>query len=101
MQTYRVYRLKNFPPTDFDDPCIYNNETLPLYDPEKPLATLSVRLEKQFFTQKDKETYFKLDDALGRELFGLIRRQDSILNQNNALDFMRYFARFNDRTRQG
>ncbi|MEJ8782244.1 MULTISPECIES: DUF4270 family protein [Butyricimonas] len=92
LQTYRVYRLKNFPPTDFDDPCIYSNETLPLYDPEKPLATLSVRLEKQFFTQRNKEAYFKLDDALGRELFSLIRRQDSILNQNYSLDFMRYFA---------
>ena len=92
LQTYRVYRLKNFPPTDFDDPCIYSNETLPLYDPETPLATLSVRLEKQFFTQRDKEAYFKLDDALGRELFSLIRRQDSILDQSNALDFMRYFA---------
>ena len=92
LQTYRVYRLKNFPPTDFDDPCIYSNDTLPLYDPENPLATLSVRLEKQFFTQRNKEAYFKLDNALGRELFGLIRRQDSILDQSNALDFMRYFA---------
>ena len=92
LQTYRVYRLKNFPPTEFDDPCIYSNDTLPLYDPENPLATLSVRLEKQFFTQRNKEAYFKLDNALGRELFGLIRRQDSILDQSNALDFMRYFA---------
>ncbi|HAH71954.1 DUF4270 family protein [Butyricimonas virosa] len=92
LQTYRVYRLKNFPPTDFDDPSIYNNETLPLYAPEKPLATLSVKLEKQFFTQNNNERYFKLDDDLGRELFSLIRRQDSILDPNNALDFMRYFA---------
>lgn len=55
LQTYRVYRLKNFPPTDFDDPCIYSNETLPLYDPEKPLATLSVRLEKQFSRKEIKK----------------------------------------------
>ena len=93
LQTYRVYRLDSFPPTNFDDPCMYSNESLPLYVPEEPLATLSVRLEKQFFTQYySDQPYFKLDDKLGRELFALIRRKDSILETDKVLDFMRYFA---------
>ena len=89
LQTYQIYRLEDYPRFDYDDPCIYNNETFP-YDPQKPLATLNVRLEREFFTQRD-EWYFKLDDNLGKELFNLIRAQDSILNPSNALDFIRYF----------
>lgn len=89
LQTYRVFRLKDYPRFDDDDPCIYNNDSLP-YDPTLPLATLNVRLEEQFFTQKN-EWYFKLDDHLGKELFNLIRSQDSILESENALDFIRYF----------
>ena len=88
VQTYRVYRLKDFPRTDYDDPCIYNHETLP-YFPEQ-LAELKIRLEQHFLSQKT-TWYFKLNDNLGKTLFNLIRAQDSILNPSYALDIMQYF----------
>lgn len=88
MQTFRIYRLDDFPRTNYDDPCIYNHTTLP-YLPEQ-LAELNIRLEQHFLSQK-KTWYFKLNDNLGEELFNLIRAQDSILNPAYALDFLQYF----------
>lgn len=88
MQTFHVYRLDDFPRTDYDDPCIYNHDSLPRL-PEQ-LAELSIRLEQHFLSQK-KTWYFKLNDNLGEELFNLIRKQDSILSPAYALDFLQYF----------
>ena len=89
VQTFRVFRLNDYPRYDYDDPCIYNDATFP-YDKSKPLGELSIRLERQFLSQKGKR-YIKLDDALGMELFNLIRSQDSLLEPANTLDFIRYF----------
>lgn len=89
VQTFRVFRLEDYPRYDYDNPCIYNDATFP-YDESKPLGELNIRLERQFLSQKE-DWYIKLDDALGRELFNLIRSQDSLLDQANTLDFIRYF----------
>lgn len=85
MQTYTLHRLKDYPRYDYDEPCIYDNFSLP-YE-ETPLATLNTLLEYDFI--KNKALYFKINDELGRELFNLMRARDSIFTY--PIDFIRYF----------
>ena len=92
MQTYSLYRLEEYPLINYDEPAIFNNYSLPY---KEELATLSLRLDKDYFNNPalgaDRRIYFKLNNTLGRELFNRMQTQDPIFESENMIDFIRYF----------
>ncbi len=91
LQTFYLYRLKDYPRMDYDEPCIFNNFKLPYFDGEaNKLATLQLRFEKEYLNNSIR--YFKLKDDLGQELFDLMRAKDSMFIY--PVDFMNYFKGF-------
>lgn len=89
MQTYTLYRLSEYPKINYKEPAIFNTESM-AYREEDALATLSLRLDNDFFTNPGlggRNVYFKLSDKLGRELFDRMRAQDPIFER--PLEFIR------------
>lgn len=102
IQKYSVYRLKDYPLLDVDDPYQYNNQKWP-YDPDSCLGTKSIYPQYDFV--KKEMPYIKLNtpygEALGKELFERMKAQDPIFGGNagsgtgsgtgDYLPFLRFF----------
>lgn len=111
LQTFRVYRLSEYPSLDLDDPYQYNTQKLK-YNPD-PDSLLG---EKSFYMQTElmqppgdsdvEGPYIKLDApagrALGEQLFQMMRSQSPIFGGSSSTDpsdgggpdiysFMRWF----------
>ena len=85
LQTFRVYRLKDYPVIDLDDPYQYNTDFI-------PYATDSLLGQKSFYMQQDLMTpvgdadvpgpYILLNtdagEALGRQLFDMMKNRSPI-----------------------
>lgn len=109
LQTFRVYRLTEYPVLDLDDPYQYNTQELK-YDESKLLGQKSFFMQTELMQPPgDSEVegpYIKLDapagDSLGRELFEMMRSQSPIFGGSSTGDpsegggadiysFMRWF----------
>ncbi|GEM_PF-412390 len=87
MQTYTLYQLTEYPKINYEEPAIFNTDSMTY---KKKLATLSLRLDNDFFSNPGlggRNVYFKLSDELGRELFDRMRSQDPIFER--PLEFIR------------
>ena len=94
MQTYTLYRLNEYPKINYDEPAIFNTDSM-LYDTDKPLAEkLNIRFDNDYFNNPglgNRNAYFKLNDELGREIFDRMQAQDPIFER--PMDFIRDFIK--------
>ena len=85
LQTFRVYRLTDYPTIDLDDPYQYNTDSLP-YDPDSLLGQKSFYMQHDLmepFENSDVEgPYIRLSEEagerLGRELFTRMQYRDPV-----------------------
>jgi len=85
-QTYYLYRLKELPLYDYLNPFFYNKDSIERES--EPVSTLRVYPQKESLSI----AYFKLKDDLGKELFNLMLRKDTIFE--DGLKFLRYVKGF-------
>lgn len=85
-QTYRLYRLKEFPLYNTRNPFSYNDDHIARED--KPISTLRIYPQHENLSL----AYFKIEGDLGRELFNRMLDKDTIYE--DGLKFLRYLKGF-------
>ncbi len=91
MQTYTLHRLSEYPQINYNEPAIFNTDSM-AYNANEPLAKLSMRLDNDYFNNPglgNRNVYFKLSNELGRELFNRMQAQDPIFER--PMEFIRDF----------
>ena len=82
-QSFDLYQLKQYMVYNLDNPIFCNTDSLPW---DKKLSSLTIYPQQESYTRK---LYFRINDALGQDLFNKMRSRDPMFEDRNL--FMDYF----------